>query len=147
VEDPAAPRPFVVEIPVRFRDLDPMGHVNNAVYFTYMEIARTAFWQELHHDYSYDVLDFVLARAECDFVSAAMLREVVRAEVWLAKIGTSSFELEYEMTDRARDRLIARGATVQVMIDAETVHPRPIEPALDERMRAFAASRGRKVDL
>jgi len=147
VNEPAAPRPFVVEIPVRFRDLDPMGHVNNAVYFTYMEIARTAYWQELHHDYSYDVLDFVLARSECDFVSAAMLREVVRAEVWLAKIGTSSFELRYALTDRATERLIARGATVQVMVDAGTGRPRPIEPALGARMREFAASRGREIDL
>lgn len=136
------PRRFHVEIPVRFRDLDPMGHVNNSVYFTYMEMARTAYWQELHHDYTYDVLDFVLARAECDFVSPAMLREVVRVEVWLAKIGTSSFVLDYEMDDVDTDRLIARGKTVQVMIDGETGRPRSIEPALRERMRSFAGEWG-----
>ncbi|MGH7564476.1 MAG: acyl-CoA thioesterase, partial [Gemmatimonadota bacterium] len=82
---------FHVKIPVRFRDLDPMGHVNNSVYLTYFEVARTAYWQELHHDYRYDVLDFVVARSECDYVSAAMLRETIRVEVWLSRIGTSSF--------------------------------------------------------
>lgn len=139
MSEPSDPRRFHVEIPVRFRDLDPMGHVNNSVYFTYMEMARTAYWQELHDDYSYDVLDFVLARAECDFVSAAMLREVVRVEVWLAKIGTSSFVLEYEMDDDETDRLIARGRTVQVMIEAKTGRPRSIEPGLRERMLAFGS--------
>ncbi|MFN2384438.1 MAG: acyl-CoA thioesterase [Gemmatimonadota bacterium] len=131
-------RRFHVKIPVRFRDLDPMGHVNNSVYFTYLEVARTAFWQELHHDYSYDVLDFVVARAECDYVSAAMLRETIRVEVWLSRIGTTSFVLDYEGFDEQSERLIARGRTVQVMIDPKTGRPRPIGPSLRERLRSFA---------
>jgi len=138
-------RRFHVKIPVRFRDLDPMGHVNNSVYFTYLEVARTAYWQELHHDYSYDVLDFVVARAECDYVSAAMLREVVRVEVWLSKIGTTSFVLDYEMFDEQSDRLIGRGKTVQVMIDPKTGRPRPIAPELRERLKSFAEHWGGPV--
>ncbi|MBW3661251.1 MAG: acyl-CoA thioesterase [Gemmatimonadetes bacterium] len=139
-------RRFDVKIPVRFRDLDPMGHVNNAVYFTYMEVARTAYWQELHHDYSYDVLDFVVARAECDYVSAAMLRETIRVEVWLARIGNSSFVLEYELYDEGTERLCARGRTVQVMIEPRTGRPRAIEPKLRERLRSFSDHWGRALD-
>lgn len=133
-----ATRRFHVEIPVRFRDLDPMGHVNNAVYFTYMEMARTEYWQELHHDYSYDVLDFVIARAECDYVTAATLRETIRVEVWLSRIGRSSFVLEYEMQDEGTDRRVALGRTVQVMIDPKSGRPRQIGPELRDRMRSFA---------
>lgn len=143
---PREKRRFHVEIPVRFRDLDPMGHVNNAVYFTYMEVARTAYWQELHHDYSYDVLDFVVGRAECDYVSAAMLRETIRVEVWLSRIGNSSFVLDYELVDVATERLCARGKTVQVMIAAKTGRPRPIEPDLRERMRSFSEHWGRALE-
>ena len=135
-------RRFNVKIPVRFRDLDPMGHVNNSVYFTYFEVGRTAYWQELHHDYSYDVLDFVVARAECDYVSAAMLRETIRVETWLSRIGTTSFVLDYEAFDEQSERLVARGRTVQVMIDPRTGRPRPIEPSLRERLRSFAAHWG-----
>jgi acyl-CoA thioester hydrolase len=129
---------FNVKIPVRFRDLDPMGHVNNSVYLTYFEVGRTAYWQELHHDYRYDVLDFVVARSECDYVSAAILRETIRVEVWLSRIGTSSFVLDYELFDEQSERLVARGKTVQVMIDPKTGRPRSIEPELRERMRSFA---------
>lgn len=129
---------FHVKIPVRFRDLDPMGHVNNSVYLTYFEVARTAYWQELHHDYRYDVLDFLIARAECDYVSAVMLRETIRIEVWLSRIGTSSFVLDYELFDEQSERLVARGRTVQVMIDTKSGRSRPIEPELRERMRSFA---------
>ena len=139
-------RRFHVKIPVRFRDLDPMGHVNNAVYVTYMEVGRTAYWQELHHDYSYDVLDFLVARAECDYVSSAMLRETLRVEVWMSRIGNSSFVLDYEIFDEQTDRLAARGKTVQVMIDTRNGRPRPIEPELRERLRSFAAHWGAKPE-
>jgi len=139
---PNSPRRFHVRIPVRFRDLDPMGHVNNAVYFTYMEVARTLYWQELHHDWSYDVLDFVVARAECDYVSAALLRETVRVDVWLSRIGNSSFVLDYEMHDADTERLIARGRTVQVMIEEKSGRPRPIDPSMRERLRSFAGHWG-----
>jgi acyl-CoA thioester hydrolase len=131
-------RHFNVKIPVRFRDLDLMGHVNNSVYFTYLEEARTAYWQELHHDYSYEVLDFVVARAECDFVSAVEFRETLRVEVRLSRIGTSSFVLDYELFDEQSERLVARGETVQVMIDRKTGRRRQIEPELRARMRSFS---------
>lgn len=139
-------RRFHVKIPVRFRDLDPMGHVNNAVYFTYMEVARTQYWQELHHDYSYDVLDFVVGRAECDYVSAAMLRETIRVEVWLSRIGNSSFVLDYELHDEGTERLCARGRTVQVMLDGKTGRPRPIEPDLRRRLESFSRHWGQVLD-
>lgn len=139
-------RRFNVKIPVRFRDLDPMGHVNNAVYFSYFEVARTAYWQELHHDFSYDVLDFLVARAECDYVSSAMLRETLRVEVWLSRIGNSSFVLDYEIFDEQTNRLSARGKTVQVMIDTKTGRPRPIEPSLRERLKSFARHWGNEPE-
>jgi acyl-CoA thioester hydrolase len=134
-------RRFFIEIPVRFRDLDPLGHVNNSVYFTYLEEARMAYWRKLRRDDG-DPFVYVLARVECDFVAALELHETVRVEVCLVKIGTSSFDMEYEMFDRQTDRLVARGRSVQVMIDAQSGRPRPIDPQLKDRMRSFAARRG-----
>jgi acyl-CoA thioesterase FadM len=67
-----------------------------------------------------------------------MLRETVRVEVWLSKIGTSSFVPDYELFDEQSERLIARGKTVQVMLDPKSGRPRPIAPELRERLRSFA---------
>lgn len=135
-------RHFHIEIPVRFRDLDPMGHVNNSVYFTYMEEGRTAYWQQLRRNDAWDALDFVVARAECDFLSSVELHETVRVEVALVRIGTTSFVLDYEVFEQSSDRGVARGRSVQVMVDPQTSRPRPIEPELEDRMRAFAARWG-----
>jgi acyl-CoA thioester hydrolase len=74
-----------------------------------------------------------------------MLRETVRVEVWLSKIGTTSFVLDYELLDEQSDRLIARGETVQVMIDPKTGRPRPIDQELRERLKSFAEHWGGPV--
>lgn len=129
---------FEITVPVRFRDLDAMGHVNNALYFTYLEEARTRYWLELRGAESYAALDFVVAHAACDYVSALVLGETVRVTVGLTRIGSRSFDLEYELLELDTARIVARGRTVQVMIDAETGKPRAIEPGLREEMRAFA---------
>ena len=68
----------------RFRDLDAMGHVNNAVYFTFMEVARTRYVRDLQPGTPQPAafaerFPFILAHAECRYLSAVTLDEAVRA--------------------------------------------------------------------
>ncbi|MDP7295778.1 MAG: thioesterase family protein, partial [Vicinamibacterales bacterium] len=81
------PQTFHYSITVRFRDCDELGHVNNAVYFTYLEEARWAFFQHLQerlqaHGWSQGVdvptqPGTILARAECDYRSEARYGDVL----------------------------------------------------------------------
>src|SRR5438132_14375735 len=79
---------FHHRLQVRFRDCDLFGHVNNAVYFTYMEEARWAYWRELSGD-SHSRLPLILARAECDFIRPVQPGE--RLDIWMGttRIGRS----------------------------------------------------------
>ena len=95
--------PFVYRDTVRFRDLDGMGHVNNAVFLTYMESARIAFLSSLG--------------AEVDFRSPVAFGEDVEVGVRTLRVGTKSFELEYEV--RAGGRIAAEGKSVLVGYDYE----------------------------
>jgi hypothetical protein len=81
---------LAVPIPIRFRDTDAMGHVNNAVYLTYLEVARTAYWQRVFGIRSYSEVDFVLARAEIDYLVPLFVHS--DAEVWIrvCEIGGAS---------------------------------------------------------
>ena len=68
---------FTTELEIRFRDLDALGHVNNAVYLTYFEIVRTRYWKHLFglppaHDWG-----FVMVRTECNYRSPALLGETI----------------------------------------------------------------------
>ncbi|OGS51523.1 MAG: hypothetical protein A3K65_06955 [Euryarchaeota archaeon RBG_16_68_12] len=117
---------FETEIKVRFRDLDAMGHLNNAVYFTYMEQARTEYYLRVAKARRLGVIEFILASARCDFRSPVAFGETVALRVWPTRLGDSSFTLRYEMRMKEDGRLAAEGESVQVAYDYETKRSKPI---------------------
>ena len=118
--------PVVVEIKVPWRDIDVAGHVNNAVYFSYMETARIeAFLQATGGSRPADVL-FIVARAACDFQSPAYMGETLVVKVWPTRVGNTSFTLKYQLTEKATGRLVADAETVQVMYDYAAKRKKPI---------------------
>ncbi len=119
---------FTTDIQMRFRDLDAMGHVNNAVYLSYCELARTQFYLKHAFKRSLHEIDFILAHADIDFVSAAEWGDQIQVSVWPSQVGTTSFTLKYEVTDKGSGRLIARSSSVLVSYDYEKKQPKPIPP-------------------
>jgi acyl-CoA thioester hydrolase len=102
---------FVYRDTVRFRDVDAMGHVNNAVYLTYLEDARIAFLRPM----GADVPEMILARAEIDFRAPLAEGDQLEIGVRPVRVGTKSFELQYEV--RVGDKLAAEAKTVIVSYD------------------------------
>jgi acyl-CoA thioester hydrolase len=133
------PEEFRVKAPVevRFRDVDMMGHVNNAVYLTYFEVARAHYWRALGETEDARIRTFVVARAECDFLSPAHLGDDLACGVRMAAIGRTSFTFEYLLHEKKEGRAVARGRTVQVMYDYQKASPRPIEDAFRKAIAAF----------
>jgi acyl-CoA thioester hydrolase len=106
--------PFVQRETVRFRDVDAMGHVNNAVFLTYLEEARIAYLQR----FDAEVEDMILARVEIDFRAPLRSGDEIEIGIRPASVGTKSFELEYEV--RSGDTVAATAKTVIVSYDYET---------------------------
>ena len=107
---------FVHRERVRFRDVDALGHVNNAVYLTYFEEARAAWLLELGLAEGHD-FPIIIARAEIYFRSPARFGEEIEIGVRAGRFGTKSFDLEYEL--KADGRPIAEGKTTCVAYDYE----------------------------
>ncbi len=120
---------FVVDIQLRFRDIDGMGHVNNAVYLSYCELARTQFYLKHNFKRSLHEIDFILAHVDIDYVSAAEWGDQVRVAVWPSKVGTTSFTLSYEITEARTGRVIAKSTSVLVSYDYESKKSKPIPSA------------------
>ena len=99
--------PFVVRERVRLRDIDAFGHVNNAVYSTYLEQARLEALGELG--------SVILARVEIDFRVEIRLGDEVEVHSRCSRIGTKSFDLEHEI--RVGDRVAAEAKSVLVGFD------------------------------
>jgi acyl-CoA thioester hydrolase len=115
---------FVHREQVRFRDLDAMGHVNNAVFATYVEQARIEYLRSL------GVLDgplymgMILARLELDFVAPALPEGEIEIGVRPVRSGSKSFELEYGLEQAGRP--VARSRTVLVAYDYEQAQSVPL---------------------
>jgi acyl-CoA thioester hydrolase len=121
---------------VRFRDLDPMGHVNNAVFLTYLEQARVSFFAELGAVTSLDEMNMILARVEIDFKAPVRLGQEVEISVRADRFGTKSFDLEYEL--RVDGALVAQATSVQVAYDYKLGEPVPVPLEWREKLATVA---------
>ena len=127
------PGPLLIthRIVVRFSDCDPLGHVNNARYLTYLEQARIELWRrqaglELRTaaiSRSPGSSDpgtteaFILARMEIDFLAPAHDGDVLEIKLTLDKIGRKSLTFGYEMIDVTTGEAVARAMSVVVWYD------------------------------
>ncbi|HYY32856.1 MAG TPA: thioesterase family protein [Gaiellaceae bacterium] len=129
---------FVRPQEVTFRDLDVFGHVNNAVYLTYIETARIAYMREVLGIDSLENLLVIVAKVNIDFRSRATLGEVLEVGTCTSRIGTKSFDLDHEI--RGPDgRLVASAATTLVAIDYRADKTIPVPPEWRERIESFEA--------
>lgn len=134
--DPLARYRFRFPLEVRFRDVDSLGHVNNAVYLTYLESARIAWWLHVTGREGLDGLDIILARVELDFRSPVSYGESLEAGVRCASVRRSSFVLESAIVERASRRLVAEARKVLVHYDYEALRPRTLPEELRQKLMA-----------
>jgi acyl-CoA thioester hydrolase len=106
-------------VKIRFRDLDAFGHVNNAVYFTYMEMARVEYFLQLGlvRPDEFPSPFFIVAEAACQFKAPLQLGTPLIVQVRVSRLGHSSFDMEYCFVDESGGAVLATGRTVQVTFD------------------------------
>ena len=107
---------YVVPHQVIFRDLDAIGHVNNSVFFTYFEIARTYLWFELQGGRGPFDITFIVARAECDFRQQLGM-EPIEICVRFGEMRTTSLDFLYEIRKDGGEQVAAAGKVVVVLYD------------------------------
>jgi acyl-CoA thioester hydrolase len=126
---------YVVPMHVIFRDLDAFAHVNNAVFLTYFEWARTVMWLELTGRHDVRGVTFIVARAECDFRLQLEL-EPIEVGVRIQDMRTTSFDFVTEIR-KANGQLAAAGKVVVVLFDWEKQAKVRISDELREAVALF----------
>jgi acyl-CoA thioester hydrolase len=120
--------PFVHRDQPRFRDLDSMGHINNAVFATYVEQARVEYLASLgvldRAVYATGAESMILARLELDFRAPGDPEGEIEVGVRPARVGNKSFELEYRIEQDGR--LVAEARTVLVSYDYDRNESVPV---------------------
>jgi len=114
-----AQKVFTIPIDIRFKDLDSLGHVNHAVFITYFEEGRKAFFLEFFDVKDAFELNFIMAHVRCDYLKPIQLsHRRVSLQMQVSKMGNKSFDLKYRLTDITDSSVVfATGASVQVCFD------------------------------
>ena len=118
--------PYIVPVTVSFRDLDALGHVNNAVYLTYLEQARIGYGLQLVGGVDVADLTFILAEATISYLRPAHFGDKLAIGARIGEIGTKSFVMEYGIRRQVDGELIARGRTVQVWYNYQLRRSEPV---------------------
>lgn len=130
---------FFHPIEVRYADIDAQGHVNNVVYFTYMEQARACYLERLGlwDGKDFQAIGIILAEASCTYRAPIRYRQSVEVGVRTTRLGQRSFDLEYVVRDSESGRVMATGRTVAVAYDYRRGETVVIPPAWRQTIEAF----------
>jgi acyl-CoA thioester hydrolase len=147
-------------VQIRFRDLDPLAHVNNTVYFTYFEEARSYYFNELHpwleqwpsgegHQEVESIVSHaphnpriqthpnghhygvLIKEVTCTYMLPLVRSDTVEVGVRVVRVGRTSFIMEHQIRDvNEPGRIFATGKSVMVWCNYLTGRPHPVPPSL-----------------
>lgn len=135
---------FYHPLEVRYGDLDPQGHVNNASYLTYMEQGRVAYIRHLGLWQGGSFLDFglILADVHVSFHAPILFGDLVRVGVRVSRLGGKSLNMEYSLEHPQSGGQYARGTSIMVAYDYNSLHSIPLPVHWREVIVAFEGLKG-----
>ena len=118
----------------RYPDYDTKGHVNNAVFLTYFEMAREHAWKAIGGDVDFP---FVVAEARIAYRAEAMIGDPLEIAIWTAEVRNKAWIWRYRITNPVSGALVAEGETVQVMFDYEARKSIPVPDDLRSQLQSL----------
>lgn len=119
-----------------FGDVDALGNVNSARFFTWIEEARLAYFRLIGVDLSADAtVKPMLASTSMDFLKPVSWPDTVRVEGKTTRIGRTSLTMDYRLTSVGQQAIVATGSAVVVLMAAGTSRPAMIPDAYREAVR------------
>jgi acyl-CoA thioester hydrolase len=138
VEEESQEFRFCHSLDIRFRDLDPMGHVHHSIMLIYLEEARARYWQEVAGCPGLADIDYVLAEVTIRYHRRIEFPQRIEIVVRTNRVGGKSFVQQFEIRSAAGERL-ASGRTVQVMYDYEAGSSKEVPEDVRARIERYEA--------
>ncbi len=130
---------FSCPVLVRYGDLDPQGHVNNAHVLTYIEQARITYLQALTlwDGHSFLDLGLIVADVHVSYLAPIFLNQAIKVGMRVARLGNKSLTFEYQLEDDATHAALAKGETVMVAFDYHQNSSIPVPEAWREKIALY----------
>ena len=123
---------------IRFNDIDTLGHVNNTVYFSFLDLGKTHYFNEaLGKTTDWRAADVVIANINCDFIAPIRFNENIEVKTQIGHIGNKSFRVLQAIVNTTTGEVKCLCATTMVGFDAATGQARVISCEWREAVSAF----------
>lgn len=131
---------YKTSIPIRFADIDSFGHVNNATYLTYFEIARSVYWKEIIK-WDWKSVGIIIRKSVVEYLKPISLEDEIYAYVRTSRVGNSSFDVEYILVKKTngKEEICTTGLTSCVAFDYSLNRSTPIPGYQKNKMKEFEA--------
>ncbi|WP_410221629.1 acyl-CoA thioesterase [Pedobacter sp.] len=129
---------YKTSVEIRFADLDAFGHVNNATYLTYIEVARTKYWKQMIK-WNWKKTGIVIREVNISYIKPIVWGDKIFIYVRTSKVGNSSFDIEYKIVKKEKEGeiLCSIAKTICVAIDLKSKTSTPIPETERHRMMEF----------
>jgi acyl-CoA thioester hydrolase len=128
-----------VTMQVRYGDLDPQGHVNNARYLTFLEQARVDYliylgiWDGIH----FLTLNWIVAETRMTYLTPIRFGQTISIGLKVTRLGNKSLDFQYDILDKSTGQQMATGTTVMVAYDYIEEHSIPIPDDCRQKIAQF----------
>lgn len=134
------PEVFKASLPIqiRFNDIDPQGHINNNVYFSYFDLGKTSYFDEIKPTtMSWTEGLIVVAHIEVDFYSPIFYKEKIVVDSKIIKLGDKSGVFLQQLRNVKTNEVKCRCQSVFVTYNAQTQSSMSIPPVWHEAISAY----------
>ena len=123
---------------MRWSDMDALGHVHNGRFLEYFEAARADLVNELVDIGRPDGLGLLVARHEVDYLVPLVYRRVpIAVDLWVERIGRTSFTVGYEVVEDDRSVIYGRALTVIVAVGLPSGRAEPLPDFVREALNGY----------
>jgi acyl-CoA thioester hydrolase len=131
---------FFHPIEIRYGDLDPQGHLNNAKYLTYFETARINYFAHLGlftPGQSFMDVNVIMAEARITFLKPVQFGMPIKVGVHIGKIGNKSMTVEQNIVNAETNEVMATGQVILVAFDYHTNKTKPVPVEMRGAITSF----------
>jgi acyl-CoA thioester hydrolase len=125
------------DIQIRMTDLDPFGHVNNGVIYSYYDIGRLHYLNQIGEDTQWENIDKVVVHTECDFMESILFSDDICVETKITEIGHKSIKMMQRIVDNNTGKIKSICLSVLSGYDRENNTSKEISDAFKEKVKLF----------
>ena len=124
-------------VQIRMTDLDPLGHVNNGVYYAYYDIGRLHYLSQINENIHWETIDKVIVRTECDFMDSILYADDISVETKIIELGNKSLKMLQRIVDNRTGKIKSTCLSVLCGYDKQNNTSKEISEEFREKVSVF----------